>query len=132
MPGQQHDQPTPTSLGQRCICVFRCNLPPALLADQPGSFTCHCDSTGVEQTLNKSQHTKLTLEKKTLLPLLPGFELATFQSQVWHSNQQAIPDPVFHCMSIQRFYQSAECTGQDLFFIFLFLFSIKTKICRHL
>ena len=27
-----------------------------------------------------------------ILPLLlPGFELATFQSQVWHSNQQAIP-----------------------------------------
>ena len=45
---------------------------------------------GVEQTLNKSQHRKLTLEKKILPPLLPGFELTTFQSWVWHSNQQAI------------------------------------------
>ena len=30
---------------------------------------------------NKSQHRKLTLEKKTLLPLLQGFEPTTFQSE---------------------------------------------------
>ena len=30
MPGQRRSQPTPISLG---ICVFRCNLPPALLAE---------------------------------------------------------------------------------------------------
>ena len=30
---------------------------------------CHCGNTGVEQTPNMSQHTKLTLEKKNLLPL---------------------------------------------------------------
>ena len=29
-------------------------------------------------TLNKGQHTKLTLEKKIPLPLLQGFKLATF------------------------------------------------------
>ena len=29
---------------------------------------------------NKSQHTKLTQEKKILPPHLPGFELATFRS----------------------------------------------------
>ena len=39
---------------------------------------------GVEWTLNKSQHTKLNLEKKILTLLLPGFELATFQLQVQH------------------------------------------------
>ena len=39
---------------------------------------------------NRSQHTKLTLEKKILLP---GFELATFHSPVWRSNQQAILAP---------------------------------------
>ena len=33
---------------------------------------------GVERIPNKSQYTKLTLEKKILPPLLPGFELATF------------------------------------------------------
>ena len=38
------------------VCVFRCNLPPALLAERPGSFTCHCGDTGVERTPNKSQH----------------------------------------------------------------------------
>ena len=64
------------------VRVFRCNLPPALLAEWPGSFTCHCSNTGVERTPNRSQHTKLTLEKKILPPLLPGFELATFRSRV--------------------------------------------------
>ena len=64
------------------VCVFRCNLPPAHLLDWLGSFACHCGNTGVEQTPNNSQHTKSTLEKKNLLPLLPGFKLATFQSGV--------------------------------------------------
>ena len=58
-----------------------------------GIFTCHCGNTGVERTPNKSQHTKLTLEKKIVPPLLPGFELATFRSRVRRSNQQAIPAP---------------------------------------
>ena len=62
------------------VCVFRCNLPSVLLAEWPGFLTCHCGNTGVERTPNKSQHTKLTLEKTILLPLLPGFELATFRS----------------------------------------------------
>ena len=29
--------------------VFGCNLPPALLAEWPGSFTCYCGNTGVER-----------------------------------------------------------------------------------
>ena len=41
------------------------------------------------------ERTKLTLEKKILPLLLPGFELATFRSRVRRSNQQAIPD-VYH------------------------------------
>ena len=45
-----------------------CNLQPALLAHWPGSFVCHCNNTWVEWTLNKtkSQHRKLTLEKKKI------------------------------------------------------------------
>ena len=43
--------------------MFRCNLAPALLAERQGSFMCHCDNRGMEWTSNKSQHTKLTLEK---------------------------------------------------------------------
>ena len=70
------------------VCVFRCNLPPALFAEWPGSFTCHCGNMGVERTSNKSQHTKLTLEKKILPPLLPGFELATFRSRVRRSTNK--------------------------------------------
>ena len=51
---------------------------------------CHYGNMGVERTPSKSQHTKLTLEKKILPPLLPGFELATFRLRVLPSNQQAI------------------------------------------
>ena len=29
--------------------VFSCNLPPALLAEWPGSFTCYCGNKGVER-----------------------------------------------------------------------------------
>ena len=64
------------------VCVFRCNLPLALLVEWPRSFTSYCGSMGVQRTPNKSQHTKLTLEKKILPPFLPGFNLATFRSQV--------------------------------------------------
>ena len=45
----------------------------------------------MDRTPNKSQHTKLTLEKKILPPLLPGLELATFRSRARRSNQQVIP-----------------------------------------
>ena len=44
---------------------------------------------------NKSQHRKLTLEKKILPPLQQGFEPATFRSRVLRSNHSAIPAPVF-------------------------------------
>ena len=70
--------------------MFRCNLPSLLLAEWPGSFTCHCSNMGVEQTPNKSQHTKLTLEKKILPPPLSRFKLATFWSRVLRTYQQAI------------------------------------------
>ena len=74
-------------------CAFNCKLPRALLAEWLVSFMYHCGNTGVERTANKKQHTKLTLEKKILPPLLPGFELATFWSWVRRSYQQAIPAP---------------------------------------
>ena len=62
--------------------MFRCDLPLALLAEWPGSFTCHCGNMVVEWTLHKSQHTNLTLEKKILPSLLPGFKLVTFWSWI--------------------------------------------------
>ena len=91
--------------------MLRCNLPPALSAEKPGPFTCHCGNTGVERTPNNSQHTKLTLEKKILSPLLPGFELAAFRSRVRRSNQQAIPAP----HGVIQFYQYSDAisVGSD-------------------
>ena len=72
MPGQWHSQPTQLRW-VKGVCMFWCNPPPALLAEWLGSFMCHCGNMGVERTPNK-KHTKLTLEKKILLPLLPGFK----------------------------------------------------------
>ena len=61
---------------------------------------CNCGNTRVERTPNKSQHTKLTLEKKILPTLPPGFELATFRSRVRLSYQQAIPAPMANSSEI--------------------------------
>ena len=44
----------------------------------------------MERKPNKSQHTKLILEKKILPLLLQRFEPATFRSRVQRSYQQAI------------------------------------------
>ena len=46
---------------------------------------------------NKSQHRKLTLEKKILPPLQQVFEPATFRSRVRRSNHGAIPGPYCVC-----------------------------------
>ena len=127
------------------VCVLRSNLPPAFLAEWLGSFTCHCGSTGGGgggRTPNKSQHTKLTLEKKFLPPLLPGFELATFWSRVRSSYKQAIPAPriiraprvIPKCNQYARefffFLSHAKITGEIQWinpclqtFFFLFFFS---------
>ena len=114
IPGQQHSQPTPTSLGQG-VRVFKCNLPPALLADRTGSVTCYCGNTGVERTPNNSQHTKLTLEKKILPPPLPGFELATFRSRVRHIGRKSS----FEFLAVRILLRSCKkATGIDCRWIF--------------
>ena len=56
----------------------------------------------MEEIPNKSQHTKLALERKILPPLLPGFELAIFRSRVRRSYQQAIPAGCFSVSIIHR------------------------------
>ena len=48
---------------------------------------------GWNEYRNKSQHRKLTLEKKIHQPVLQGFEPATFQSRIRRSNHWAIPAP---------------------------------------
>ena len=84
----------PRILWVKVVCVFRCIMPPALLAEWPRSFTCHCGNTGVEQTSNKSQHTKLTLEKKnspakwrTVVIYMRAS--VTQQCATWHINSLA-------------------------------------------
>ena len=79
-----------TTMHHVTSCVFSCKLPPALLAEWLGSFTCYCGNTGWNGYRNKSQHRKSTLEKNILPPLLHGFEPATFQSWVLRSNHWAI------------------------------------------
>ena len=82
MPGYRHSQPIPAFTKSEWadsgwvmgVRVFRRNLPSALLAEWPGSFTCHYCNTGMERTSNKTQHRKLTLEKKILPPLLSRLE----------------------------------------------------------
>ena len=49
---------------------------------------------------NKSQHRKLTLEKKILPPLQQGFKPATFRSRVRRSNHWAIPAPIVDAVSL--------------------------------
>ena len=65
-----------------CIhSVFSCSLPPAFLCATSVTWGWH----GYQ---NKSQHRKLTLEKKILLLLLPGLEPV---SQVWYSVPLSYP-----------------------------------------
>ena len=77
-------------------CVFSCNQPPVPLAEWPRSFKslCYCGNPGVKWMYqSKSQHRKLTLEKKIHLALLQGLRPVTFQSWVQHSDYWAIPTP---------------------------------------
>ena len=71
-----------------CLCVT-CHL--HFWQNDRGLLRGNAETRGVDRTPNKSQHTKLALEKKILPPLQPGFELATFRSRVQYSYQQAIP-----------------------------------------
>ena len=67
---------------------------------------------------NKSQHRKLTLEKKILPPFQQGFEPATFQSRVRRSNHWAIPAPC----EAQSVKQSDMClTVRMLLFLLLMM-----------
>ena len=59
---------------------------------------------------NKSQHRKLTLEKKILPPLLQGFKPKTFQPWVRHSNHWAIPAPQVTLLWAISALEQTQCT----------------------
>ena len=42
------------------VCVFRCNLPPKLLAEWPGSFTCHCRHISINSPVLYQQAVPVT------------------------------------------------------------------------
>ena len=81
----------------------------------------------MERTPDESQHTKLTLVKKILPPLLPGFENVTFRSRVRRSNQQAIPAQKHTAL----FYPNAYNVEWDLMtYVYLSLFvKLSRTIC---
>ena len=73
------------------VCVFGCNLPPTTLLAVTGIFYVldYFCNTGWNEYRNKSQHRKLTHEKKILPPLLQGLEPATVRLLV-----RFLPPPV--------------------------------------
>ena len=73
------------------MCVFGCNLPPTTLLAVTGIFYVldYFCNTGWNEYRNKSQHRKLTHEKKILPPLLQGLEPATVRLLV-----RFLPPPV--------------------------------------
>ena len=88
------------------VCVFRYNL--HFWQNDQGQGLLHATvvtwgggwgGSRVERTPNNSQHTKLTLEKKILLP---GFKLPTFWSEVLCSYQQAIPAWLWSSITLMR------------------------------
>ena len=61
---------------------------------------------------NNSQHRKLSLEKKILLPLLQGFDPVTFQSWVRHCNRWSIPTPRVWMLAV-TFWSHADTTSRQ-------------------
>ena len=64
-------------------CKIICGAPTTLAVKglMMMMMTCHCGNTEMKQTQNKSQHTKLTLEKKILPPLLPDSNSQPFDHE---------------------------------------------------
>ena len=71
--------------------MLRCNLPPALLAENPVPFICHCSKLEVEQTPSKSQHTRLTPEQKIFLPGFLNWQPFSHESSNLPTSYQGFP-----------------------------------------
>ena len=81
------------SLVYKVHVCFSYNLPPALLAEWPGSLCATAVTQGWNGYYNKSQHRTLTTEKKTFWSLLLGLEPVTVWSWFRCSNQWAVLAP---------------------------------------
>ena len=99
-----------------------------------GSFTCHCDNTGVERTPNESHCRKLILEKKILSLLLPGLELATFRSRVRRSSNKLSRLPWRYVMALYVVWpicHQPTCRRMAHFSCFWFFFFFFSTIQNH-
>ena len=77
----------------RKVCAYNLDVSchPRFWQNDRGLLHVTAVTQGWNRYQNKSQHRKLALEKKILLPLLQGFEPMTFWSQVWCSVHWGIP-----------------------------------------
>ena len=96
-------------------CVFTCNLPPALLAEWLGSFTCDFGNTGWNGYRNKESALKVDPEKKILLSLLQGFEPTTLRSRIRRSNHCAILTPSYYWIISWTYYELADLHTELIF-----------------
>ena len=65
------------------VCVFRCNLPPALLAEWLGSFIYHCGTTRDEYQLHQSLYLSLD---PCILVLTDTMSLTPWDWHVWEES----------------------------------------------
>ena len=85
----------------RCMRVLAVTCHLRFWQNDRGLLRATAVTRGWNEYRNKSQHRKLTLEKKILPPLLQGFEPATFRSRVRHSPlYQYTIFWVYECVSI--------------------------------
>ena len=68
----------------------------------------------MERTPNKSPHRKLTLDKKILPPLLPGFEQATLRPRVRRSTSKLSWLPK---LGLNHFSARLTCPGSNFFLL---------------
>ena len=80
--------------------MFSCNLPPALLAEWPGSFTCYCGNMGVERIpkLESAQKVNPGEENSPAAPTV--IWTRDLMSWVRRSNHWAIPVPNLNLLFI--------------------------------
>ena len=100
MPGQRHSSPLWLRWAKG-VCVFWCNLPPALLTEWQASFLCHCGNMGLNRYRIRVS-TDSYLWRRNFPAAPPRFELTTFRSRVRRSNQQTIPALTFGIINKQK------------------------------
>ena len=74
------------------LCVFRCNLPPALLAEWLWSFMCHCGNVWDGMDTKESAQKVCSGEENSPITFA-RIQTETLGSWVWRSTNLAIPTP---------------------------------------